>query len=538
LNWLSRGQSSSTKSAVLAGFVVLAVGVYAVPLFLRMPLTNDAQMYDLQVRLLEQGGVLYKDILEPNLPGVVWIQSLVRQIAGPSSEALKAFDLLAFAGVLLLIYSWFARRGWSVAGRFWLLAAAGLFYFSQSEWCHCQRDSWMLPLVLIALSLRGGLLGKLDKESASPAKIFLLALGEGLVWGTAIWLKPHVILPAALAWIIGTILARPGKRAIPDAGGLLAGGLIMGALGTAWMMHYGCWAPFWDTMRNWNPQYFAAGRAHWTLPRFLGLVWRMSPWILLHIPAVVVALRSIVRAFQAKEKDRTLRDQAILSACYLGWTGQAFFLQHLFDYIHAPTIILAMLVLAGPIHERISQAGLRTAVLAFAAIAILMSPLARPQRAGLWWTCVTTKSSPALKAKLAVLQNPDWEDLDQVAEFLRKQNATSHEVCCFHSDLVSLYNTLDLLPPTRFVYVQETLVFFPDRRELILETLRVTPHRFIVTDIVSGRLTPEQTERLFSPAYQANLRKPAKKDRPYPWGYPIVFRAGNYLVHLKMEEGG
>ena len=531
MNWLWRGRSSSTKSAVLAGFVFLAVGVYAVPLFLRMPLTNDAQMYDLQVRLLEQGGVLYKGILEPNLPGVVWIQSLVRQIAGTSSEALKAFDLLAFAGVLLLAFFWFGRWGWSAAGRFWLLAAASFFYFSQSEWCHCQRDSWMLPLVLIALSLRGRLLGHLDADSAGVGSIFSLTLAEGMVWGMAVWLKPHVILPAALAWIIGAILARPGKRAIPDAGGLLAGGLIVGALGTAWMMHYECWVPFWDTMRNWNPQYFAAGRAHWTLPRFLGLVWRMSPWILLHIPAIVIALRSMVRAVQATEKGRVLREQAILSACYLGWTGQAFFLQHLFDYIHAPTIILAMLVLAGPVYERISQARVRTTVLAFAAVAILMSPLAKPQRAGLWWTCLNTRSNPALKAKLAVLQNPDWEDLDQVAEFLRKQNATSREVCCFHSDLVSLYNTLDLLPPTRFVYVQETVVFFPDRRDAILETLRESPHRFIVTDTVSGRLTLEQTERLLSPAYQANLRTPTKNDRPYPWGYPVVFRAGNYLVH-------
>ncbi len=92
---------SPAKTSLVAGVLFLAFCGYAVPLFLRMPLTNDAQMYDLQVRLLHQGGVLYRDILEPNLPGVVWIQSLVRNAVGWSSEALRAFDLLVLAAHVL-----------------------------------------------------------------------------------------------------------------------------------------------------------------------------------------------------------------------------------------------------------------------------------------------------------------------------------------------------------------------------------------------------------------------------------------------------
>jgi hypothetical protein len=90
---------------------------------------------------------------------------------------------------------------------------------------------------------------------------------------------------------------------------------------------------------------------------------------------------------------------------------------------------------------------------------------------------------------------------------------------------------LDLFPPTRIVYVQEILVYFPDRREAILNELQTSPHRYVVTDIVSARLTSQQIERLLSPHYQAALKNPATKRRPYPWGYPIVFRSGNYLVH-------
>ena len=65
-------------------------------MFLRMPETNDAEMFDLQAWLIADGGVMYRDVLEPNLPGVVWIHLLVRVIGGSSSEALRVYDLLSF----------------------------------------------------------------------------------------------------------------------------------------------------------------------------------------------------------------------------------------------------------------------------------------------------------------------------------------------------------------------------------------------------------------------------------------------------------
>ena len=64
----------------------------AAPLFLRMPLTNDTLLYDLQTRLFTEGAVPYRDILEPNWPGVFWIHSAIRGVFGRSSEAMRAFD--------------------------------------------------------------------------------------------------------------------------------------------------------------------------------------------------------------------------------------------------------------------------------------------------------------------------------------------------------------------------------------------------------------------------------------------------------------
>ena len=75
--------------AMLVGGALVVAAVRG-PLFLCAPLGPDPVMYDLQARVVDDGGVLYRDILEPNLPGAVWIHSVVRHIAGWSSEALRA----------------------------------------------------------------------------------------------------------------------------------------------------------------------------------------------------------------------------------------------------------------------------------------------------------------------------------------------------------------------------------------------------------------------------------------------------------------
>ena len=107
MNPLPPSEGVRTKHGLLMAAGFAAVVVFSVPQFVRMPLTNDAQMYDLQVRLLTRGGTLYRDILEPNLPGVVWIQWLVRTVGGWSSDVLRLFDLLVFGGVLFLADRWF-----------------------------------------------------------------------------------------------------------------------------------------------------------------------------------------------------------------------------------------------------------------------------------------------------------------------------------------------------------------------------------------------------------------------------------------------
>ena len=82
-----------SRCRVLIAGPLLALLVSQVPNFLQLTLTPDAVLYDVQARCLLEGGVLYRDVLEPNLPGIVWVHAVVRSVAGWSAEVLRSFDL-------------------------------------------------------------------------------------------------------------------------------------------------------------------------------------------------------------------------------------------------------------------------------------------------------------------------------------------------------------------------------------------------------------------------------------------------------------
>ena len=211
-------------TAVPWGLLVLLL-VSNVPLFLCMPLTDDAAMFDLQARNLLAGGVLYRDIVDPNLPGVIWIQAVVRATLGTSSLALRAVDLLWFSVFVTLSRHWLASSGATRAAQAWLVFVLLVCYFSLSEWCHCQRDVWLLVPGLAGLILRRRQIERLRTVRWS----FL----EGLCWGAGVWLKPMIVLPAACCWVVSVLCIRSWRRSVADAAGLLAGGLTVGGVRAA-----------------------------------------------------------------------------------------------------------------------------------------------------------------------------------------------------------------------------------------------------------------------------------------------------------------
>jgi len=536
------GPQGETSRAFLPMLLLAVLGIVAVPTFVRMPLTNDAETYDLQADIVRRGGVLYRDALEPNLPGVVWVHLAVRSAMGESSEALKIFDLLVFAGILVLAARLVTLAGGSRRTAAWTVLGLAGFYLSQSEWNHCQRDVWMLFPALAAINWR--VETRHRGRTLSPVSRFWCAVLEGAVWGCGVWLKPYLAVPAAAVWIISQLMAWDWKSMFAEFAGLLCGGIAVGTAGIGWMLYSGCWPYFLDTALHWNREYFAAGRAHWTLDRFVPMALRFFPWFGLHLFAVPLVISTCFKALTNRETDVSdglrFRDSsrtpvviALVAAAYIGWLVQSFTFQHLFDYIHAPGLLLAILLLAAwSVAAAARPVVVRCAWLSLAAVAAFWSPCLQPARLSQWSACVRGPVTPALRDRLSHFFNPKRQDLARVAEFLEKQGVSGRDVCFFNSDFVGMYRQMGLLPPTRYTYFYETVRFLPSHHDDVLKELSASPHRFVVTDVLTTGITPDKMDRLGpdGPLEDAKAQ-PKSWTRGYPWIYPAVFRAGTYLVH-------
>ncbi|MBO0697888.1 MAG: hypothetical protein J2P46_05820, partial [Zavarzinella sp.] len=300
-------------SLILALVSLTAVLVIGVPLFLRTPVWVDVTYHDVSAWNVLHGGVHYRDVFETNLPGMVWLHCLVRPVVGWSHEAIRIVDLLVFATVLWLLTRLMKSSGVSASGRVWFAVAAALFYLFETEFIHCQRDGWMLLPAVAATWLRAA-------RCITPRSTYWSVV-EGVLWGLAVWIKPHVLVPAVFVWLT-SLRYQPRRAAVFDAAGLLAGGLIAGAAGTLWLVRTGAWSPMWDVLRNWNPEYYKWSWADtWYKVRLVSAYF--APFSLLHFVAIPVALVAIVRRDGSR---------ATLAALYLGWLAQATLVQKTFDY--------------------------------------------------------------------------------------------------------------------------------------------------------------------------------------------------------------
>jgi len=580
------------RGAALVWGLLLLLLVINVPLFLCMPLTDDAAMFDLQALNLLRGGVLYRDILEPNLPGVIWIHALVRAALGTSSLALRAVDVLFFSVFALLSRNWLGSCGRPRAAQAWLVLVLFFCYFSLSEWCHCQRDVWLLVPALAGLTLRRRQMARLRTAPSPPRWVVGLVSGptvgwafcEGMCWGAGVWLKPTMILPAACCWGLSVFCIRSWRSSLVDLVGLVSGGLLIGGLGVAWLVWSGAWPYFVTTLVEWNPQYMAAAREQWTLTRYVAMQVRFFPWQLLHLAAIPIAVAAVGRQgwkSRKVEKSKSERVQesriagtdasdfstfppfhfstpSLLSVFYLAWLVQSYLLQHLFDYVHAPALLLAIVLVAASWARRPAAAAAaaddrdsadepatkagpdstmgrfawRLSVAAFAILALLTTPVVSLPRLACWPACVTQGSTAEVRDRLKTFSVPSWRDLERVAAFLGDQGVRDEELTCYNSSLVHLYGILGLGPSTRYVYLEQVAIYFPERREAFLQALLDSRQRYVVTDLIASGLTPGGIARLCAEGPLARPpRFPSHLRDVYPWSQPAVFRAGPYLVH-------
>lgn len=562
------GQKHTTWFVLaLLGLLLIANG----PLFLCMPIIDDAVLWDLHTREYLHGATPYCDVLETNPPGMLWILAVVRTVLGESSVALRAVDLGIFSLIVVLAAAVLRQAGVTKRGQAWFATAGFFFYFSLSEWCHCQRDMWLLAPSIALVWMRGRQVARLNDPALGAGQCLRHALYEGLVLGAGMWLKPMLVVPAATMWLAGLAETRRWRAVLVDCLGLAAGVAVAGCGGVAWLIHTGAWPFFVDTFVSWNPHYVAAGRQHWTWVRFVGMVVRLFPWCLLHIPAIGAAGAWLIRAGRERRSPAANRDPAelaksgtarLVAGFYVGWLAQAFLLQHLYDYVQAPGIVLAGLICALALGRPSTAAAVpgvvvadppvvrnrrmpivwRPAIVAlgvWTVLAVACSPAVRGSRLMSWWSCVTEGDSPAIRDRLRLLSLPDWQDLARVADYLRQQRVGDCELLCFNNSTISLYWTLAIRPPTRYVYWENCLVFFPERTEEMMAALEAARPRYVVSDLLAAGMSRAALGSIQRDARLSLMFNRSDRDRPVlPWSHPITFRAGRYAVHHVQEPLG
>lgn len=371
--------------------------------------------------------------------------------------------------------------------------------------------------------------GTLRTEACFAEGCFDWGFVEGICLGAGVWIKPHVVIPASCVWI-ASVLRQPFHSVLADLVGLLVGGVLAGVAGIAWLVGTGAWPWFLDMMLHWNPEYVQAGGSLWKGFILRALLYRLSPFCLVHLLAVPVAALIVSKGGRAGDRTTHLWLPAVL---YLSWCAQVVLLQHPYDYVHLPPILLGivLLVLWLALDWR-QHPGRRQLAYAALCVAVMFSPVKDSHRVRLWTASLRSGSTSELRNKLAQIPYPDWEDLERVGELLADQEVRDGEVTCWSNDLVHLYRDLDREPSTRFVFADTHLSYFPSRRREIQKALAASQQRYVLTNLMAGGLIVDQAKAIgpegllgFPPGFPEKLR------REFPWDLPIAFRAGSLVVH-------
>lgn len=423
----------------VAVFVALVVGL---PLFLRMPLWCDITLYELAARNLLEGGTHYRDIFDTNLPGFVWLLTGLRWLFGPAPIVIRITDLVVIVGIVALIDRLAKWGGATPATRWWSIAGATFLYPFTVEMTHAQRDVWMTLPALAAVVLRVRRAIQPHKDPEKRRVIWPSTL-EGVLWGLAVWIKPHIVLMAAGVWILtarrlAVCHTRPGRAAAADLLGNLMGGVVVGLAGIGWLLASGTWKHFWDVVERWNPEY---AKLTWMeLPRREVTLLHWFPvWSLGLIPTVPLAVLSLVDGVSWGKWGRTtpgpvgralprwLWDReagpdsrftrAVIAALYLVWVLQGYYLQRGFMYVHLPETLLMLGLWAA---HRWAFAALPLLWIALTSLVWLVADSSPAFRERLLTVAVDKHASASMEHERYIVRHPlaDWNWVQNWSECL------------------------------------------------------------------------------------------------------------------------
>ena len=530
----SSGRSRDKLWQIPALVALAATLIVLAPMIVHRSTWGDSTLFDLAARSILRRGSCYRDVFMHGPPGMVWAQLGVRCLVGWSSVGLQIADLIIFSAAVWLLVRTTQPADSPPVGSLWLAVVLYLCYFTTTEWAHCQPDVWMLVPALGALALRQRQTVELIGIDPSDRTLALPAVGEGVLWGTALLMKPFVAVPAVTCVLVSTMLTlsplrkqRLTRRLAVDAAGLLLGGLVVGVTSVAILWISGDWNEFLaSTFGGWNNDYarFSGDWGHRTVQALTCWPW---PWTALHALAVPMAVVLIGRAVRERRAGREASERgtrlALLGALYLGWFFQANYLQLQFEYHIVPALLLAWGVVFGTLWSFVPRL---TVALLLPATAIGLAvgvPLLKPDRLEFWADCWREGDSDRLKEALASNNgggHTSWPDLRGAINFLREKGAGDREVTCWHWSGIALYTELAIEPSTRFVFPGSRMGYFPTFNRIIADEVMHSPQRYVVIDLLALPGTP--------PNYRDNIKFPPRAFEPFQ---PVnICHSGRYVV--------
>ncbi len=545
-------------------FALALILIYGVPLFIRMPLWCDATLYDMAARNVLSGGTHYRDLFDTNPPGFVWLVCGIRAVADWSSESLRIADLLVVAGIVFMLLRWAKAAGADRAGCAWTAAAIASFYLFSSEFNHTQRDVWMMFPAALAVLIRIRRIDVICTHQVTAYGVFCGAVLEAAVWGLGFWVKPHLGLVAGVVWLVSAPrLAfagpHPFKRMACDIGGQLSGLGVVAALGVGWLMLTGAWPYYLDVNQNWNTGYWDLIRAEQSTRDEVRFAY-FPPWSAALRLALPLAIVNLLLGMRPHANPRQFA-RALLAATLLVWFAIGLYLQRPFMYVHIPEVFLLLaLFAANGWAVSFWLLLLRIAAGTFLLLAPhnaciwdwhsrthhdcivyreLMNPTAAfdPDRARWWRHCFHADVPRELRLGVSLdavqLGGQDPVQLGEVENFLRSHRVADGELLCWHEATHSLYLTLNVRPPIRFMHVGTAMSMGPWQRDRVAaETLEAMPGvKFAVSDL--HRVTWHRDSLLELDADGLPHCIPMWQRAQFPFDQPVVFRSatGRYLVH-------
>ncbi len=578
----------SARAGWAAFVVIVAVGL---PLYLRMPLWIDVTLYDVAARTVLSGGTHYKDVFDTNPPGFVWLLCGVRSLLGTSIEAVRAVDVVVVSGIAFLLLRAARRAGADPPAVAWGAAGMAGFYLFISEFNHAQRDVWMMLPALVATGYRVRRVTAVRERPVTNLWVFGSAAVEGLVWGVAVWIKPHAFPVAVAVWAV--VLARWGtwRRAAADLLGVVLGGLAAGAAGVGWLVATGTWPHFYDVFVNWNTTYVHQMGSELG-ERFeyqLGYFPAWSLFVVLSVPVAVLnlldarpwrrspaptglAARWLPGWVYAPSADADARAaRGVLAALYLSWLLTALLFQKRFHYVHVPETLLMIAVFAAN-RWAVSALvlALQAAVIAWVAAGPALTgrpvpewewegvafrhvvwtyPDRDPNRLKWWTACLSPTTSVPGRVRNGVAFQSDFfagidsAEIEEVADFLRAQHVREGEVMAWNDSPHAVYLVLGHRPPIRFMHLSTAVGMGERQYEMVrAEVSRAAPGiRYVISDLrrLSLFYSQEDRQRVGEPGPSPTDHLPPVVEMAernvFPLNQPTVFRSGGgrgrYVVH-------